>query len=266
MDNNMSYVEYEKKNRKNGFIGFLIFLMFIGGSAYGGYYFGHKLGYDEGLKANNVTDSKEDSKDDNKEDPVVKEDANGINKIDLTNIDPYIIDNSLDLSNVSDNVRSKEVVNSLSKKSNLINDKGFKIALAFALGFKLDKSKYDVDVIYDNGEEVEATGGVAIKVDNFASIYKKIYGEELDINSVPNSTKFNVINNKIYGTLYTGYNSNVNFEIKESEINDGSVVAQMEQDFEEYDLNIGSIKIEYKENSNGTIFINGLYFISNQSN
>ena len=242
----------------NGFVTIIIFLVGLLLSGGIGFFYGAKY-MDSGNNKCGVSYTEEDKEKEEAEKPVpVTEVKEGLTKSELVMISNYIIDNALDYANIGSNEGNQNIYNNLNN-INLLNNSAFKFVFAFTYGMKLDSTKYQYDVFFNNGVEEEVSGSSSITMQDYQLIYNKIFGTDY-VGSLPinvNEEDYVIANSKVYGTTYTGYTSLVDFKLTESDINKGEIEKDIVK--EEDQSVVGTLKITFDENSNGTVNLTGLY-------
>lgn len=229
----------------------LILLILIG---FGGFYLGTKFEL-KGTNSNEVKDEEKNTDDDTSKDDKKEENLSnktGIRISDLDSINYINISEALDFSGLCSNLEECTVT------TNLLDNEEFKMVFAFEYGMKLYNNMYEYEKFYSNGQEVEVTGGAVINNDDFKYVYNKIYGIEINDSSVNlNSNYFVNVDNKLYGTYYTGLSEIVTFNISSVNARSGVVTSEIKNN--ENDSIIGKIKVTYDENKNNTINLTGIY-------
>lgn len=229
----------------------LSLILLIVGWAFG-FYFGTEYAFDKCDRSNNEVIEEENN--DKKE----LSDKEGISKLDINYLTIYILDNVLGHSGLDRiNFESENAFEGI----NLLDNNDFKFYFAFLYGYKLYSNMYQVEVGYENGEEYEVTGGLAISVSDFEKIYNKIYGEEYKFNGVPSNNNYFVnTNDKIYGSIYTGYSSIYSFDFSKGVFDNNTIITNISRDdVDDIDYYVGTIKITYSNNTNGSLNITGIY-------
>lgn len=249
----MDNISKEKKGM-SGLIVLLIVIITILISAPVGYFAGNKLLSDFKLKDDNT---EKNNVDDNSKAYYLS--ANDIDKI--KNLFPGF---DCELENILENAGYTGVETKLSNgtmidyitnninNKDLLDDEKFKFAFAFHIGQALYYNQYNAS----NAE----SGTWSISVSNFEEIYKKLFAEDYSFELIPSGTKFELNNNEIIGSIYTGYFNEFYFDLSEK---DNSFTASIYN--YNYEINnkgetyYGTINLNFDKDENGLYSIKHLY-------